>query len=51
MQKVPVKRPEFLDEFFVASLAVNIVANNGMPNSTEMNPNLVRAARFYKDFE
>ena len=51
MQKIPVERPEFLDEFLVASLAVNVVANNRMPDSTQMNPNLVRAARSYTDFE
>jgi len=51
MQEIPVEWPEFLDEFFVASLAIYVVAYNRMPDRTEMNPDLVRAAGFYPDLE
>ena len=46
VEKISFQLSEFLGEFFVATLSVNIVPNDGMTNGAQMNPDLVRAARF-----
>jgi hypothetical protein len=45
MQKKPVQWPVPFTELFAAALSINIVANDGMPNGTQMHTNLMRTAR------
>jgi hypothetical protein len=51
VEEISPQRTEFLREFPVASLAIDIITDDGVPEGTEMDADLVRASRFDFHFE
>jgi len=51
VQEIPVKWAKRFREFFVATLAINVITNHRVSDCTQMDSNLMRPACFYRYIE